>query len=140
MADFTRGMDMVLYTNTGTAELPVYTAISGQRGATLNRSAETVETTNKNTGGYKTFATSFKEWSIDTDGMLIFSDESYNILEQAYLDNAPLTVQLKTENGEIYEGEVIITDFPIEAPYDDMVTYSISLTGSGELTRTSPTV
>jgi TP901-1 family phage major tail protein len=142
MPNYTRGMDMLLYANTAPEGSPeTYVAIAGQRGATLNRSAETIETTNKTTGeGYKEFATSFKEWSIDTDGMLIFDDSSYNALETAYLNNSPLTVQLKSTDGETFSGTCIITDFPIEFPYDDMATYSISLTGSGPLERTSPVV
>ena len=41
----------------------------------------------------------------------------------------------------MYGGLAIVTDFPIEAPYDDSVTYTITLTGMGalvDLTVTPP--
>jgi len=136
----TRGLDMLLYTNSGTPEAPIWSAISGQKNCTLNRSADSIETTSKDTGGFKTFTTSLKEWSIDLDGMLIFDDASYRILEDAYNDNTVLHVQLKSSAGDLYSGDVIITDFPLEFPFDDMATYSCSLSGASVLEVTRPTV
>ena len=33
----------------------------------------------------------------------------------------------------MFGGLAIVTSYPIEAPYDDAVTYSVSLQGTGEL-------
>ena len=33
----------------------------------------------------------------------------------------------------MFGGLAVITDFPLEAPYDDSMTYSISLKGQGKL-------
>ena len=38
----------------------------------------------------------------------------------------------KTKKG-MFGGLAIVTDYPIEAPYDDAVTYSITLQGKGAL-------
>ncbi len=38
--------------------------IGGQRGAKLNRSAETTDTTTKDSNGWKTKKASWKDWSI----------------------------------------------------------------------------
>jgi TP901-1 family phage major tail protein len=47
-----RGIDILVKVNTGTAQTPTYTAVAGQRGATLNRSAETIDLTNKEGDGW----------------------------------------------------------------------------------------
>ena len=46
-----------------------------------------------------------------------------------------LLVQLKTEAGTGYEGEVVITDFPITFDYSDLATVSIEMSGASALTN-----
>ncbi len=132
----TAGMDILLKVNVADSGSPAnYVAIAGQRGATLNRSRDTIDTTCKDSaGGWKTSIAGMGEWSIDTDGILIDGDANFAKLEQAFLNREILKVQMvnsKTKAG--YEGDVVITDFPLEAPYDDAMTYSLSLAGAGEL-------
>lgn len=130
-----KGIDFIVSVNTGTQELPVFTKIGFQRGATLNRSSETLETTSKNSNGYKEFEYGFKEWSIDADGLYSNSEISYQYLENAFMEGTKVKVQFATPSGEQYEGMALITDMPLEAPYDDMATWSCAFTGSGELTK-----
>lgn len=132
----TAGMDILLKVNVAEAEAPAnYVAIAGQRGATLNRSRDTIDTTCKDSaGGWKTSIAGMGEWSIDTDGILIDGDENFAKLEKAFINRETLVVQMvNAKTGAGYEGEVVITDFPLEAPYDDAMTYSLSLAGAGEL-------
>lgn len=106
--------------------------LAGQRGATLNRSAETIDITNKVSAGWKEIITSVKEWSIDCDGVFVEDDTALKALETAF--NANTMVDVKISDGEWgYKGKAIITDFPIDAPYDDAATYSLTLQGTGEL-------
>lgn len=106
--------------------------LAGQRGATLNRSAETIDITNKVSAGWKEMMTSVKEWSIDCDGVFVADDVALKSLETAF--NANTMVDVKISDGEWgYKGKAIITDFPIDAPYDDAATYSLTLQGTGEL-------
>ena len=111
--------------------------LAGQRGATLNRSAETIDITNKVSAGWKEIITSVKEWSIDCDGVFVADDAALKALETAF--NANTVVDVKISDGTWgYKGKAIITDFPIEAPYDDAATYSITLQGTGELQSAAP--
>lgn len=128
-----RGIDILLKVKTSEGELKT---IAGQRSATLNRSADTLETTNKATGnGFKSFLPGFKEWSVDCDGILMTSDDSIAILEEAYMNGTTLVAQIGDTKDATYgyQGDVIVTDFTIEYPYDDAVTYSLTLQGSGAL-------
>ena len=113
------------------------TFLAGQRGATLNRSAETIDITNKVSAGWKEMITSVKEWSIDCDGVFVADDTALKQLETAFNNNT--TVQVKIADGVWgYQGTAIITDFPIEAPYDDAATYSLTLQGTGALAAIDP--
>lgn len=114
--------------------------LAGQRNATLNRSAESIDATSKDTAGFWTESLQgFKSWSIDADGAFVESDVAYELLETAFLNSENVDVYLELPSGTKYEGNATITDFSLEAPYDDLVTYSISLQGSGALTVTAAT-
>jgi TP901-1 family phage major tail protein len=112
--------------------------LAGQRNATLNRSAESIDATSKDTVGFwKESLQGFKEWSIDCDGAFVESDQAYGILETAFLNSENVQAYIELPSGTKYEGECTITDFSLDMPYDDLVTYSISLQGSGALTKTT---
>jgi len=111
-------------------------AISGQRGLTINRSSESVEITSKDTmGGWKSKIAGTKEWSVDNDGLYVPDDVSHSTLSAAFDKGEPVCLKVinnKTKAG-MFGGLAVITDYPIEAPYDDAVTYSISFEGMGAL-------
>lgn len=133
--DEIRGIDILVSVNTGTAETPVYTAVGGQRGATLNRSSETIDVSNKVSGDWKKSISGLKEWSVDADGLLALTDAGFAALETAFNNSTEVLIQIAKGIELVYSGNAIITDFPIEAPYDDVATYSVSFTGTGALTR-----
>lgn len=111
-------------------------AISGQQGLTINRSADTIEITSKDTqGGWKSYLAGMKEWSIDNDGIYVPNDQSHSVLSDAFENGDPVCVKVvngKTKTG-MFGGLAVVTDYPIEAPYDDSTTYSITLSGMGAL-------
>ncbi len=136
------GKDILLavYNSTGTSLL----AISGQQGLTINRSADSIEITSKDTeGGWKSKIAGMKEWSIDNDGIYVPADESHDVLSDAFENANPVCIKVingKTKKG-MFGGLAVITDYPLEAPYDDTVTYSLTLEGMGalvDLARTKP--
>ena len=112
-------------------------AISGQQGLTINRSADSIEITSKDTqGGWKSKIAGMKEWSIDNDGLYVPGDESHTLLSAAFENSEPICLKVingKTKVG-MFGGLAVITDYPLEAPYDDAMTYSLSLEGMGALT------
>ena len=111
-------------------------AISGQQGLTINRSADSIEITSKDTeGGWKSKIAGMKEWSIDNDGLYVPNDESHAILSQAFENGDPVCLKVvngKTKKG-MFGGLAVITDYPLEAPHDDAVTYSLTFEGMGRL-------
>lgn len=130
-----KGINFLLYANTGTVETPVWTKIAGQRGGTLNREYDTIDITTKDSDGFTDEDYNFGSWSIEADGLLVETDAGYLALEDAFENAEFLKVRFETLAGNKYEGNVLITDFPIEAPYDDSATYSITLNGKGKYTK-----
>lgn len=114
----------------------VLLALGGQRDFTLNRSAETVDTASKDTqGGWSSSVAGMKEWSLDSGGIYVIGDQSHALLTQAFNNGDPVCVKvvdIKNQTG-LWGGLAVVTDYPIEAPYDDAMTYSITLTGVGPL-------
>ena len=111
-------------------------ALAGQKSLTINRSADNIEVSSKDTeGGWKSSIAGMKEWSIDTDGLYVASDSSMKTLAKAFADSDPVCLVVKNIKTDRYMfgGQAFITDFPLEAPYDDALTYSITLSGNGAL-------
>lgn len=120
-----KGLDVIL--SIGASQL------GGQRNATLNRSSELIDVTNKTSANsWKESLPGYKEWSLDCDGLYVISDTAHTALANAFNNGTAITVSL-SGSGVSYTGSAYITDYPIEAPYDDALTYSVSLTGSGAL-------
>lgn len=115
-------------------------AVAGQQNLTINRSADSIEINSKDTeGGWKSKIAGMKEWSIDTDGMYVLSDDSHKALTTAYNNGDLLCIKVinkKTSKG-LFGGLATVTDYTLEAPYDDAMTYSITLEGNGALTDLS---
>lgn len=132
MAGAVRGLNIVVATQSGQV-------LGGQRGATLNRSSETLDVSNKATaGGWKEYINGAKEWSIECEGIFIDSDEALTALDKAFVAGTPVQVKIgKSGDSWGFKGDAIITEFPLEAPYDDALTYSITLQGTGALAELS---
>ena len=111
-------------------------AIAGQQGLTINRSKDSIEITSKDTkGGWKSKIGGMKEWSVENDGLYVASDESHKELGQYFEGDDPVCIKIvdtKNKRG-MFGGLAIVTDYSLEAPYDDAMTYSISLEGMGAL-------
>lgn len=128
------GKDIILSVWSSTGEKLL--AIAGQQGLTINRTADSIEISSKDTeGGWKSKIAGMKEWSIDTDGVYVNGDESHTELSKAFENSDPICLKVvnkKTSKG-MFGGLAVITEYSLEAPYDDAMTYSLSLEGMGKL-------
>ncbi|KYG34910.1 phage major tail protein, TP901-1 family [Alkalihalobacillus trypoxylicola] len=128
------GKDIVLavFDSTGSDLL----AIAGQQGLTINRSADSIEVTSKDTkGGWKSKIAGMKEWSIDNDGLYVADHASHKALSKAFNDGEFVCLKVinqKTRTG-MFGGLAILSDYSLEAPFDDAMTYSASFEGNGGL-------
>ncbi|MGM0239867.1 phage major tail protein, TP901-1 family [Enterococcus sp. AZ103] len=128
------GKDIILaiFNTTGDKLL----AIAGQQGLSINRSKDSIEITSKDTkGGWKSKIGGMKEWSIDNDGLYVRSDDSHKELGKYFDGDDPICIKVLDMRNKLpmFGGLAIVTDYSLEAPYDDAMTYSITLDGAGAL-------
>lgn len=130
----TTGCDYVIYVNTGTIAVPVWTKVAGQRGGSLKRSTAEADLTTKDSNNWHEGAPTIRSWSLDGDGLIIENDTGYGALKTAWANNEKVQVKLETPDGNTEIGMATITDFSGDFPYDAESTYTVSLVGSGSLT------
>ena len=111
-----------------------YITIGGQTGATLNRSADTIDVTDKTNDGYKEYMAGLKEWSIDFDGFLVVGDSGIDVLDECFESRSKVFVEL-AYGGNTFKGSGYITDYPVEFPQDSAVSYSLSISGASPLVK-----
>lgn len=136
MSEPIAGVDILVKVNTGTMEAPVWTSIGGQRGATLNRTGDEIDASDKTTGGWKKKQIGLLEWSIDADLVLQDSDTALSALETAFNNRQQVQVQMALPGNKEYTGMAMVSDLSIDAPHDDVTTVSCTLSGAGVLSIT----
>lgn len=133
MSGAIHGIKFLIMVNIGTSGTPTYSVIGGQRGATLNRTADEIDTSSKDNNGWGSSLAGLRKWSIEGDGLLYDSDAALTKLEDAFGMGDEIKVALTTPWGAKYEGSAYITDLSIEAPDDAAATIKYTLSGNGEL-------
>lgn len=136
LGDKVSGASVILHVVDGSTKV----AIGGQTGATINRTADTIDVTNKVSDGYREFVSSWKEWSIDCDAFVTLGDIGQEKLETAYANGEAIDVTTRVGDdanlaGVTYSGKALITSLTTELGQDDAVTYALSLQGTGKLNR-----
>jgi TP901-1 family phage major tail protein len=129
-----RGVDILLMVNTGTDAVPVWTAVAGQRNATLAEESETIDITSKDSQGAFEYDYGFYGWTIDADGVYVKDDAGYQELKDAIRNKQKIKVRIQEEGVATEEGMALVTSAEFEGSYDAEVTYSVSLQGTGKLT------
>lgn len=127
------GVDVLLYAKVGAG---TSTVVGGQSGATLNRETNVIEVTSKESGWAENLS-GIKSWSLECEGYVVVSDTAYDALETAWENGDQIDVEIRVPAGNTYAGKAIIAEFPLEAPQDDAMTFSITLQGTGALTKTA---
>ncbi len=129
----TVGKDYLLSINTGTVETPVWTLIGGQRGSSLSRSADSIDTSHKTSGGWKSSKAGLRGWSIDLDGLVMINDDGVDALETAFSTGIEVHLKFEYPNKQYRSGWASITDLSIETPHDGEASLSGTLEGNGPL-------
>ena len=102
--------------------------------AIKNWSLETLETTALG-DDWKNYITGLKEWTASSEGDYEVPTDTQGqaALQEAYLAGTTVIVKLYVDNANYYQGTAYISSLSIEDPVDDVVSISLELTGTGEL-------
>lgn len=130
-----RGVELLLYAGE--------TAIGGQKSTSISMSADTIDASCKDAGDWYINISGPKQWSASCDGIVYLNDEGYKAAVNAFMNSTAITAVFKNKAKTIhYEGEAYITSLDLDAPYEDLTSYSMEVSGAGKLedktTTTNP--
>ena len=108
--------------------------VGGQRNASLEMSAETIDTTVKTTGGWASKITGIKSWTSSCDGVYFVDDAGLEAAQTAFMNGTAVNLEFTNSSGLAYSGQAVITSMSVEAGQEDIVSYTISFEGTGALT------
>ena len=116
--------------------------VSFSTNCSIEKSMDTREVTNKQSGGNAEFRESKKSWS--GSGEFVFAPDATYTYEDLYaLWNARtmITARWSTEvsGDKFYTGSAYITGLSMTAPVEDNMSYSVSLQGTGAITEATQT-
>lgn len=100
----------------------------------LELSLETLETTALG-DDWKNYITGLKEWTASSEGDYEVPTDTQGqaALQDAYLAGTTVIVKLYVDGTNYYQGTAYISSLSIEDSVDDVVSISLELTGTGEL-------
>ena len=119
-----RSVDVVIYLN----NYP----LGGQQGANLVRQAQVIDITNKINAEWSESLSGTKSWSIVCTGLYIVNDNSFALLEDAFMNNKPVEVSINVGSQQL-RGKALITEFPLSAVFNKEFKYNLRLLGTGAL-------
>ena len=119
-----RSVDVVIYLN----NYP----LGGQQGANLVRQAQVIDITNKINAEWSESLSGTKSWSIVCTGLYIVNDNSFALLEDAFMNNKPVEVSINVGSQQL-KGKALITEFPLSAVFNKEFKYNLRLLGTGAL-------
>jgi TP901-1 family phage major tail protein len=128
------GTDLLIYVNS----IVISYATTGK----ISFTADMRDTTNKDSGGWKSILPGLKSWGVEGSGFVTLGDiepqiEDYNLsfLFGLIADKTRVTLKFKTANTADYyfQGYAYLTSVSADAPNEANTTYSMSFAGDGEL-------
>lgn len=115
-----------------------YFKVGGQKDASMSFSQDPMETTDKDSAGWKTKELGNREMTIDFDAFLIEDNEYWLELKKGLInlagDHQKCNCQINTP-GYKYYGNFIMTGLSMAGPAEDMATVSFSLVSDGVITE-----
>lgn len=133
---YTQGIAYVIYAENEEGEM---VRIAGQTDGTLSLSGNLVSVTNKDDFGWDSNFPTNKSWSISTSSLLALSEEGHELLEDAFMNNKKLPVEVRTPSNTKWQGMVYIESLSYDLGVEDIAKYSANLVGQGKLERVAQT-
>ena len=130
-----KGLNIYLKINTGTVGSPSWSKIGGQKDATFDRGAATIDTTDKDSGGDEEHLASTRNWSISFDAFLIEDNAAFLEVEASYDAGTLKQYQIITP-AHTYMGLASVEGLSITAALGDAGIASFTLKGSAALAKT----
>jgi len=110
---------------------------------TLSINADTIDTSTKDSGGFRDILSGQRSFSISADGLMDFisagtttdPDEIFDFMLNR--NKVDFTFALASPQGYKFEGEGFVTSLEITGGVEDAPTYSMSIESTGALSKTA---
>jgi len=119
--------------------------LAGQTDGSLDESFETIDSTDKTSGGFATQELGMGSWSMSTDGFSVVGEDvsetqaNYDELYAAFSAKQLIDITAGDAAGSYYRsGKAHIESLSTSFSKDDLVTFSISIVGYGPLSAVKP--
>lgn len=133
------GQDLLVYVDA--------TPIAHSTTCTMTPTMETRDRVTKDTGKWKSKKAGLLDWEVTSEGLAMYGSGNYNDLYAAMITRAPVTIKFsgrdavddndtwtaQQDGDTYYEGQGYITNLPETAPNNEDATFTITITGDGEL-------
>lgn len=109
------------------------------RSVSISLEQETVDTTNADSTLWKSYLGGLKGWSIDMDTLYAYDDIAKKVLMNHYVNGSPTSISVIVTMPDTitYTGEAYLTSLSFTGPYNDVLTATFSLIGTGALAQSS---
>ena len=111
-------------------------AVAHSTSASISMNMDLRDSTTKSSAGYQENLGGLRSWELSGDAFVEIGAGDGNIeaLWDTWEDQAAVIVNFGATNM-IYSGSALITSISIDAGVEENATYSISLTGTGQLSK-----
>jgi predicted secreted protein len=103
---------------------------------TLTATLDTIETTDKDSGGWKTFEDGDKSWTASGSANLDWRSQTFTDFSAG--DAVAIDVG-SADDAKFYSGNGLITSWSLEGPRNGLSTFSFEVQGTGSLTEGTTT-
>lgn len=128
------GKNVLTFLNYGEGATPenlVWSLIGGQRNASLSNSADEIDLSDKNSGGYGETGQGTKTTELSLELLCKAGDETIGALRDAYDTGEAVEILRYAKNGTSIRNWYNITEFSDDVPHDDAMTLTLTLKGIG---------
>lgn len=124
------GNAILLYANTGSVSVPVWTAVGSQRGLQLQKTADVLDASHKN-NTHQEVVQGRKASTITLDSLYVDGDTAFAAIKAAYDNGSTVLVRKYVSGVATEQAECIINDVSEDFPDNEISTRSIGLTVTG---------
>ena len=134
------GTDLILKVQAAAGSANEFKLMHSQN-VSLSYNVDTIDITDKDSGGNRTLLGGTKSFSLSADGLMDFvsagttTDVDELFTSARNRDAVTFTFALATPAGYTYTGSGFITSLEISGGTEDAPTYSVSIEGSGDITQ-----
>lgn len=128
------GKDVLVYINYGdgaTEAAPVWTLVGGQTTADFDMKADSIDATNKSSGGWGEQYAGIKSTELSLEGILCQSDDGYAAMKDAFVKGEAVDICRFASDGTAERNWYSITEISDSTPHDDTATFTVTLDGIG---------